>query len=75
MRAETQNLIAEIEKSVTLLRQRVGWETAEHRLEELNARVEDPTLWDDSVQAQKVMRAPQASHRAGIGSHGQRSMG
>ena len=56
MRAETQNLIAEIEKSVTLLRQRVGWETAEHRLEELNARVEDPTLWDDSVQAQKVMR-------------------
>ena len=56
MRAETQNLIAEIEKSVTLLRQRVGWETAEHRLEELNARVEDPTLWDDAAQAQKVMR-------------------
>jgi peptide chain release factor 2 len=31
-------------------------ETARHRLEELNARVEDPTLWDDPAGAQKLMR-------------------
>ncbi|MGR3782335.1 MAG: peptide chain release factor 2, partial [Albimonas sp.] len=56
MRAETQGVVAEIEKSLDLLRKRLGWETAEHRLEELNARVEDPSLWDDPANAQKVMR-------------------
>ncbi len=59
MRAETQSTIAEIEKSLELLRQRLGWETAEHRLEELNARSEDPDLWNDPAQAQKVMRERQ----------------
>ncbi|MDH3669365.1 MAG: peptide chain release factor 2 [Paracoccaceae bacterium] len=56
MRADTQNLVAEIEKSLDLLRQRLGWDTAEHRLEELNARAEDPDLWNDPAHAQKVMR-------------------
>ena len=56
MRAETQNTIAEIEKSLDLLAQRMGWDTAQHRLEEFNARVEDPTLWDDPEAAQKLMR-------------------
>ncbi|MEM0944441.1 MAG: peptide chain release factor 2, partial [Pseudomonadota bacterium] len=56
MKAETESLIADIEKSLELLRQRLGWETAEHRLEEFNARAEDPTLWDDPANAQKVMR-------------------
>jgi peptide chain release factor 2 len=60
MRAETQNLVAEIEKSLELLRQRLGWETARHRLEEFNARVEDPTLWDDPARAQTLMRERQA---------------
>jgi peptide chain release factor 2 len=32
------------------------WEPALRRLDELNARVEDPTLWDDPAQAQAVMR-------------------
>ncbi|SEA45955.1 peptide chain release factor 2 [Rubrimonas cliftonensis] len=59
MRAETENNIAAIEKSLELLRQRIGWETAEHRLEEFNARVEDPTLWDDPANAQKLMRERQ----------------
>lgn len=59
MRAETQSIIAEIEKSLELLRQRLGWETAEHRLEELNARSEDPDLWNDPAKAQKVMRERQ----------------
>ena len=59
MRAETQNIVAEIEKSLTLLQQRMDWETAEHRLEEFNARVEDPNLWNDPEAAQKLMRERQ----------------
>jgi len=56
MRAEIQNVVAEIEKSLDLLAQRLGSETAPHRLEEFNARVEDPTLWDRPEAAQKLMR-------------------
>ncbi|MCR9125323.1 MAG: peptide chain release factor 2 [Rhodobacteraceae bacterium] len=56
MRADAQNTVAEIEKSLELLAQRLDWETAPHRLEEFNARVEDPNLWDDPAAAQKLMR-------------------
>ena len=56
MRADLQNTIAEIEKSLLLLGQRMDWDTAEHRLEEFNARVEDPDLWNDAAKAQKLMR-------------------
>ncbi|MGD1922673.1 MAG: peptide chain release factor 2 [Paracoccaceae bacterium] len=59
MKAETENLVAEIEKSLDLLRQRLNWDTAEHRLEEMNARAEDPELWNDPANAQKVMRERQ----------------
>ncbi len=60
MRAEAQNTVADIEKSLELLAQRLDWETAQHRLEEFNARVEDPNLWDDPEAAQKLMRDRQA---------------
>ncbi len=56
MRAETQNIVAEIQKSLELLAQRMDYETAPHRLEEFNARVEDPKLWDNPENAQKLMR-------------------
>ena len=56
MRAEVQNIVEEIEKSLDLLAQRLDVETAQHRLEEFNARVEDPNLWDDPEAAQKLMR-------------------
>ena len=56
MRAEIQNIVAEIEKSADLLAQRLDMETAQHRLEEFNARVEDPNLWDNPDAAQKLMR-------------------
>ena len=56
MRAEVQNTIAEIQKSLELLRQRMDWDMAPHRLEEFNARVEDPTLWNDPEKAQALMR-------------------
>ncbi len=60
MRAEIENTVQAIEKSLGLLRQRMDWETAKHRLEEFDARVEDPTLWDDPAKAQKLMRDRQA---------------
>ncbi len=56
MRAETEAVIETIGKSLGLLRQRLDWDSAEHRLEELNARAEDPNLWNDPAHAQKVMR-------------------
>ena len=56
MRAETITTIEAIEKSLALLRQRIGWESAERRLDELNARAEDPALWNDPAHAQAVMR-------------------
>ena len=56
MRAETQNSVDAIQKSLDLIRQRMDFETAQHRLEEFNARVEDPNLWDDPEAAQKLMR-------------------
>lgn len=59
VRAEIQNSVTKIEKSVALLKQRLDWETAPHRLEEFGAMIEDPTLWDDPERAQKLMRERQ----------------
>jgi peptide chain release factor 2 len=59
MRADVQNIVDKIEKSVELLGQRLDVETAPFRLEEFNARVEDPNLWDDPAAAQKLMRERQ----------------
>ncbi len=60
MRAETQQTVEAIRKSLALLRQRMDYDTAQHRLEEFNARVEDPTLWDNPESAQKLMRDRQS---------------
>ena len=60
MRADAQKTVEEIEKSLELLRQRLDWDTAEFRLEEFNARVEDPDLWNDPDAAQKLMQERQA---------------
>ncbi|RPE71735.1 peptide chain release factor 2 (bRF-2) [Pacificibacter maritimus] len=59
VRAEIQNSVTKIEKSIELLKQRLDWETAPHRLEEFGAMIEDPTLWDDPERAQKLMRERQ----------------
>ncbi|MBW4708697.1 peptide chain release factor 2 [Roseobacter sp. YSTF-M11] len=56
MRADAQNTVEKIEKSLELLGQRLDVETAPFRLEEFNARVEDPNLWDNPDAAQKLMR-------------------
>ena len=60
MRAETQNNVEAIEKSLKLLGQRMDWETAPHRLEEFNAMLEHGDLWSDPARAQKLMRERQA---------------
>ncbi|MDV7200417.1 peptide chain release factor 2 [Roseovarius sp. 10] len=56
MRAETQSNIDKIRRSLDLLGLRMDLTTAKHRLEEFNARVEDPDLWNDPEKAQKLMR-------------------
>ena len=56
MRAEAQASIEQIKAALALLRRFLDWDRALRRLEELNARVEDSTLWDDPKAAQEVMR-------------------
>ena len=56
MRAEAQAHIDQINAATALLRRFLDWDKAQRRLGELNARVEDPTLWDDPKAAQEVMR-------------------
>tara|TARA_R110002095_G_scaffold87101_1_gene75842 strand:+ start:268 stop:783 length:516 start_codon:yes stop_codon:yes gene_type:complete len=60
MRAETQSHVETIRKTLKLLGQRMDKETAPHRLEEFNAMIENPDLWNDPVKAQKLMRERQA---------------
>ncbi len=47
-----------------LLRRFLDWDRALRRLEELNAKVEDSTLWDDPKAAQEVMRERQRLDQA-----------
>jgi peptide chain release factor 2 len=56
MRAEGQAHIDRIEAALALVRQSLDWDRALRRLDELNARVEDPRLWDDPKEAEAVMR-------------------
>jgi len=56
MRAEGQAHIDRIEASLALVRKFLDWDRALRRLDELNARVEDPKLWDNPKEAEAVMR-------------------
>ena len=56
MRAEAQASIDQIRSALDLLRRFLDWDRALKRLDELNARVEDPDLWNDPKAAQAVMR-------------------
>ena len=60
MRSETQKDVEAIAKSLALLGQRMDLPTAPHRLEEMNALIEDGDLWSDPARAQKMMRERQA---------------
>ena len=56
MRAEGQAHIVRIEAALALVRKFLDWDHALRRLDELNARVEDPKLWDSPKEAEAVMR-------------------
>ncbi len=56
MRAEIEAIATDIRQSLELLRRHLDWDNALRRLDELNARAEDPELWNDAAQAQKVMQ-------------------
>jgi peptide chain release factor 2 len=56
MRAEAQAYVDQIEAALALLRRFLDWDRALRRLDELNARVEDQSLWNDPRAAQDVMR-------------------
>ena len=56
MRAEAQAYADKINDAIALLRRFIDWDKALRRLDELNARVEDPTLWENPKAAQDVMR-------------------
>ena len=56
MRAEAQAHVDTINEALALVRRFLDWDRAVRRLDELNARVEDPTLWENPKAAQDVMR-------------------
>jgi peptide chain release factor 2 len=56
MRAEAQAHIDQVKAATALLRRFLDWDRALRRLEDLNAKVEDPSLWNDPKAAQEVMR-------------------
>jgi len=56
MRAEGQAHIDRIEAALALVRKSLDWDRALRRLEELDARVQDPNLWNDPKQAQAITR-------------------
>ncbi len=56
MRAEGQAHVERIQKAMALVRKFLDWDRATRRLDELNARVEDPTLWDKPKEAEAVMK-------------------
>ncbi|WBO23136.1 peptide chain release factor 2 [Sphingomonas abietis] len=55
MRAEAQGHVEKINAAMALVRRFIEWDRALRRLDELNARVEDPALWNDPKQAQAIM--------------------
>src|SRR5919199_5255137 len=56
MRAEAQAYVDQVRSALDLLRRFLDWDRALARLDELNARVEDQSLWNDPKAAQEVMR-------------------
>ncbi|MDQ2635034.1 MAG: peptide chain release factor 2 [Pseudomonadota bacterium] len=60
MRAETEKLVDEIRQAISLLRRHFDWDQALKRLDYLNMRAEDSSLWNDAQEAQKLMRERQS---------------
>ncbi|MFC3050948.1 peptide chain release factor 2 [Kordiimonas pumila] len=56
MGAEALATVDKLKQSMALLRRHLDWDRAVLRLEELNALSEDPELWNNPANAQKLMR-------------------
>ena len=56
MRADAEGYVARIDAALNLVKMSLDWDRALRRLDELNAKVEDPTLWDNPKAAEEVMR-------------------
>ncbi|WEZ83738.1 peptide chain release factor 2 [Rhizobium sp. 32-5/1] len=59
MRTEIENIVDEIKQAISLLRRHLDWDQAVRRLDWLNNKSEDPNLWNDAAEAQKLMRERQ----------------
>jgi peptide chain release factor 2 len=57
MRAETETMAGEIRASWRCCGGIFDWDRALKRLDELNAKAEDPNLWNDRAAAQKVTQS------------------
>ncbi|WP_116002544.1 peptide chain release factor 2 [Consotaella salsifontis] len=64
MRAEIESLVDEIKQGFALLRRHFDWDVSLKRLEELNAKAEDASIWNDPAEAQKMMRERQSLESA-----------
>jgi len=59
MRSDIETIVDRIKRSLSLIRKRIDWDSAHRRLEELNARVESPGVWNTPDLAQTLMRERQ----------------
>ncbi|WP_148640037.1 peptide chain release factor 2 [Aureimonas sp. AU20] len=59
MRAEIQSIVDEIQQAVSLLRRHLDWDQSLRELDRLNAAAEDPTIWNDPQEAQRLMKERQ----------------
>ncbi|MDX2142869.1 MAG: peptide chain release factor 2 [Rhodospirillaceae bacterium] len=56
MRPDIENKATEIRRVIAMLRRHLDWDRALYRLDELNAKVEEPTFWNDTTKAQALMK-------------------
>ncbi|HEX2017757.1 MAG TPA: peptide chain release factor 2 [Aurantimonas sp.] len=59
MRAEIETIVDETKQAVSLLRRHFDWDSSLRRLDHLNNKAEDPSIWDDPAEAQALMRERQ----------------
>ena len=56
MKAEIENLLEDINKSLKLILKRIDLENSKSKLDKLNHLSEDPNLWRDKKKAQQLMK-------------------
>ncbi|NDW05323.1 peptide chain release factor 2 [Jiella pacifica] len=59
MRAEIETLVDEIKQAISLLRRHLDWDRSLRRFDQLNQKAEDPSIWNDPMEGQKLMRERQ----------------